>query len=199
MILGQINTDSLAGQTIISICKQSNVNTIVEIGTWNGMGSTQCINHAIINTDKNAISIEANWQQHLDAKNNLCNANINLLYGKVTDELLDLDRLPDCFFTDYSKQIKTEWLRQDGESIKEAPNILSILPLHIDLLILDGGEFSSYFEYLLLKDRSQYIFLDDTSAPTIKNYHSRLDMIKNYTTLIDQPAHRNGFYLGLTK
>lgn len=199
MISGQINTDSLAGQTIISVCNQDNINTIVEIGTWNGMGSTKCIDHAIITTNKKAISIEANLQKHLEAKNNLCSHNVELLYGKVTDKILDINQLPDYFFTDYSRQTKMQWLHQDNKSIQEAPNILHILPDQIDLLILDGGEFSSYFEYLLLKDRSKYIFLDDTSAPTIKNYHSRLDMIKNHTTLIDQPSHRNGFYLGLIK
>ena len=44
---GQINRGSSLGEIIYNICLQVDVKTIVEIGTWNGMGSTKCIYDAI--------------------------------------------------------------------------------------------------------------------------------------------------------
>lgn len=78
----------------------------------------------------------------------------------------------------------------------KAPNVLEYLPQKIDFLILDGGEFTSYYEYLILKNRSKYIFLDDTCTPTIKNYATRMDLIKHHTIIIDNINDRNGFCLG---
>lgn len=105
MILGQIDISSAAGQTINKVCCQSDVKTIVEIGTWNGMGSTKCVELAIKNTEKTAISIEADLNKYIEAKNNLKNSKINLLYGKITDEFLDLDSLSSEFFQTIPKTL----------------------------------------------------------------------------------------------
>ena len=55
---GQINLNDEAGSYIFNICKREDVQTIVEIGTWNGRGSTLCIYEAIKNTEKKLISLE---------------------------------------------------------------------------------------------------------------------------------------------
>ena len=196
MKLGQIQIHSLAGQTIINTCLREDVNTIVEIGTWNGMGSTRCICEATKNTDKKAISIEIDIEKYKEAIQNIDSANIKLIYGKITNEYLSLDNLPDIFFTDYPIDIKKTWLYKDINNILTAPDVIEFLPEKIDFLILDGGEFTSNQEYLLLKSRSKYIFLDDTKPPAVKNYYSRLDMIKNHITLVDNQTDRHGFYLG---
>lgn len=44
-----------------------------------------------------------------------------------------------------------------------APFVLDQLPESIDLLLLDGGEFSSWSEFQVLRNRlTKYLFLDDT-------------------------------------
>ena len=72
---------------------------------------------------------------------------------------------------------------------------MEFIPKQIDFLILDGGEFSSWIEYQLLKDRSKIIFLDDTRPPVIKNYKAREDLLssKNHKLIIDKLESRNGF------
>ena len=59
---GQINLDDEAGLHIKNICKREDVNTIVEIGTWNGMGSTFCVYESIKNTEKTLTSLET-WKE----------------------------------------------------------------------------------------------------------------------------------------
>lgn len=194
---GHINLDSNAGNLLYEYSKRDDVNIIFEIGTWNGLGTTNCIYEAIKGTNKKLITCETNLAMYQTAKSNLQNkSEITLYRGKVTDEMVDLDEFDDSFHQKYSKEEKLKWKLNDFEDMKQTECILSKIPEKIDLLVLDGGEFTSYHEYLLLKARSKYIFLDDTVAPSIKNHKSRLDMIKNHTTIIDCTYERYGYYLG---
>ena len=58
---GQINyEDNKLGKFIVQIAENPNVKTIVEIGTWNGLGTTRCVLHGFQKankTDYNFISI----------------------------------------------------------------------------------------------------------------------------------------------
>ena len=45
--VGQVNRGSKLGEIIYNLCLQDDVRNIVEIGTWNGMGSTKCIYDAL--------------------------------------------------------------------------------------------------------------------------------------------------------
>jgi len=73
MILGQINRGSKLGEYIFELAKNSEVKTIVDIGTWNGMGSTKCILDGVLNSKftKEVISLECNKLRYEEAKINL--------------------------------------------------------------------------------------------------------------------------------
>lgn len=194
---GHINLDSNAGNLLYEYSKRDDVNIIFEIGTWNGLGTTNCIYEAIKGTNKKLITCETNLEMYEIAKLNLKDkSEITLYKGKITDEMVDLSEFDDSFHQKYSIEEKLKWKKNDFKDVNQTECILSKVPKKIDLLVLDGGEFTSYYEYLLLKSRSKYIFLDDTVAPSIKNHKSRLDMIKNHTTIIDCTNERYGYYLG---
>jgi hypothetical protein len=116
-----------------------------------------------------------------------------IINGYISDKLLDFDSLDDSFFTDYDKNTKFSWYKEDLNNIDNCKNVLDLLPDEIDFLILDGGEFSSWQEYLILKDRSKIIFLDDTRPPTIKNYMARKDLIETRKMIADNLNDRNGY------
>ena len=195
-MIGQITEDSAAGGWISTISKLDGIKTIVEIGTWNGMGSTLCVINAIKNTDISFMSIEASAYMCNVARTNLPkdSENVSLLHGHLSDELIDIDTLGDLFFSDYSKATKRSWLEEDKKNISSSPNVMGLMPENIDFLILDGGEFSSWNEFLLLKDRTKYLFLDDTRPPCIKNYDARSWLIQDGATIIfDDQSDRNGY------
>lgn len=195
-MIGQITEDSAAGGWISTISKLDGIKTIVEIGTWNGMGSTLCVINAIKGTDISFMSIEASEYMCNMARANLPkdSENVSLLHGHVSDELIDVDTLGDIFFSDYSKATKRSWLEEDKKNISSSPNVMGLIPDKIDFLILDGGEFSSWNEFLLLKDRTKYLFLDDTRPPCIKNYDARSWLIQDGATIIfDDQSDRNGY------
>lgn len=193
-MIGQIQTTSDAGKWIQSICKQEDIHNIVEIGTWNGMGSTKCVFDAIYGTNKKLISLEINKQMYETAKvfyND--KKEIELILGKITDQLVDLTELSSDFFSDYSLDIKNSWKEQDEINLLHCPNVLNKLPEKIDFLILDGGEFTSLHEFNILKNRSKIIFLDDVRPPCIKNYLVREELLKTAKLIHENLNYRNGY------
>ena len=198
-MVGQINRGSRLGEIIYDMCKQDDVKTIVEIGTWNGMGSTKCIYDAIIEsgkTDYLVYSLECSEEYYNLAVSSLPPLdNFNLLLGRVidADEVVDIDSCEDRFFTEYGKDIQKRWLAEDVSNYNKVENVIGILPEKIDLLILDGGEFSSFAEFNRLKDRTKYFILDDINP--IKNFKVSNIMREDdsYEILFDVPNDRNGF------
>lgn len=193
-MMGQINMDSNAGKWLHSISSRNDVKTIVEIGTWHGGGSTNCIYQAIKNTDKKLISLEINTEMYNNARQ-LYNdkKEVELIFGKLTDNLVDLTKLDQFFFSDYSFHVKNSWRDQDLIHLSNCKNVLDLLPDKIDFLVLDGGEFSSLEEFHLLKNRSSIIFLDDVRPPTIKNYLVREELLKTSKLIFEDLVDRNGY------
>jgi len=201
MSQGQINRGSKLGELIYDLCKQDDIKTIVEIGTWNGLGTTKCIHDSIVENNKKeyeVYSIESNEKYYNMAINNLSKLkNFNIILGRIieVEDLLDINNSEDKFFNLYDKKTQNTWLVEDVNNYKNIPNILNILPENIDLLILDGGEFSSLSEYNILKDRCKYFVLDDTNV--LKNHEVANIMRnnKNYEILHDEINDRNGFLI----
>ena len=199
-MVGQINRGSQLGEIIYNLVSSEEIKTIVEIGTWNGMGSTKCIYDAILQTNKKnylVYSLESDSKFYKESPQNLPKLeNFNILLGRIieVDDLVDIDKCDDGFFVPMSnKEIMRGWLSEDIKNYNSVPNILDQIPEKIDLLILDGGEFSSFGEFNILKDRSTYFVLDDTLL--IKNNEvSKIMRDDNtYEILHDNINDRNGF------
>lgn len=155
---GQITPSSDFGRFLTKATLDADVTSIVEIGTWNGLGSTRCIQKGLSRsrTRKNLYSVEANAEMYkLALQNNKKMARTKFLWGSI----VALDDLDDSNLSDDERV----WIEGDRSSIMGAPYVLDQLPDTIDLLLLDGGEFSSWAEFEVLRNRlTKYLFLDDT-------------------------------------
>jgi hypothetical protein len=193
-IKGQILKNSLFADFINKTIEEYSPKNIVEIGTWRGLGSTKRIIDAIAdnNLDCNFISIETNKIFYDEAKQNLKEHTnrVNLIYGRVI-EIIDVEHF--ILSQELSHQEKG-WLNEDIANFAIAPNVLSSIPEEIDFLLLDGGEFSTYSEWLKLKDRSKIIALDDTNTIKCRKIREEILLDKNsiYEIIIDSDD-RNGF------
>ena len=193
MIAGQINRGSLFGEHIYNISRRSDVQTIVEIGTWNGMGSTKCIYDAVLGSKKQVWSLECNRIFHEQAKTNLnavlLPANFKLVLGSIVtvEELQQFTgTLPG---PEYEK-----WLSEDIGWVRNCPNVLDQLPEKIDLYIIDGGEMSGWIEFEKLWKRCNYIMLDDTLA--LKHIQTRAFILGNpdkFKVIDDNTRERQGY------
>jgi len=167
---GQIRRGTVPGEKIYELTKRKDVKKIVDIGTWRGLGSTKCIYDGIIDSFKKGyevLSFECNKLFHEEAKVNLglIPPNFKLIHGAIFDYK---DLYP---IRDRLEGVPRSWIEEDISGMKNSKNYFDILPEIIDLLIIDGGEFSGEIEFNLLKDRSRIIFMDDTTSP--KNEKNR--------------------------
>ena len=195
MTQGQIVRGSNFGEIIYNLAKREDVKNIVEIGTWYGLGSTKCVIDGIIESkeNKNFISVELYPEMYDTAKNNLKDylTYVNILNGSIID-------YDDMFWFDFEENKKKfafekSWYNNDLEKIKNCKNVLSEMPEYIDLLILDGGEFSTYPEWHKLKDRVKIVVLDDTNVFKCFGIVEELLKDENYQSLIIVKDDRNGF------
>jgi hypothetical protein len=186
---GQINETTDRWKLIQKTIKNNNFNTIVEIGTWKGMGSTLAI---LTEKKENTyfITIESNYEFHNIAKNNLKNFenNFKMLYGRIVEKEQVISFIKEYDLTDEQKT----WLNEDILNFEKCPNILKELPEKIDFLILDGGEFSTYEEWKILKEKVHFVGLDDINVLKCKKIVEELSSDNNYK-LIEVTNEGNGF------
>ena len=95
---GQINMDGEFGKLLYEISMDPKILNIIEIGTWNGQGSTVCIMNAILNKSNTKLySIEANYDMFSLAQNFWKEYKVNnkliLLNGTLHNKIADLNEL----------------------------------------------------------------------------------------------------------
>jgi len=193
-IKGQILENSLFADFIDQIIQKYSPKNIVEIGTWKGLGSTKRIIDALIknNINSNFISLETNKIFYDEAKQNLNEYTnyVNLIYGRIV-EIIDVENFVLSHQLTYQEQ---GWFNEDISNLILAPNVITSIPEEIDFLLLDGGEFSTYSEWLKLKNRSKIIALDDTNTTKCKKIKQEIISGKYpYYEIIIDSNDRNGF------
>lgn len=195
MSQGQIQLNSQLGKILYDFCRNDeNVKTIVEIGTWYGAGSTECIISGLNESNKKDISfvtLETNKQMY-DVAVNWWKDKLpkwaKLIHGGIVSPN-EMDNLN----LGYQHPDEARWFEEDKNALLSCPNVLNELPTEIDLLFLDGGEFTTTAEFFKLKNKSKIIILDDTTARKCKDIRIHvLNSPEEYKILFDEPGCRNG-------
>jgi hypothetical protein len=108
--------------------------------------------------NKSVIGLEINKQLALSARKNLAKYEFfKVIHGKIV-EISEIDSVN-------LSNLEQKWIKEDLANIELAPNVLDQLPQEIHLLVLDGGEFTTYAEYQTLRSRIRgFIVLDDTNT-----------------------------------
>lgn len=194
---GQINIETNLGKIISYLASSECYKNYLEIGTWKGGGSTKCFADEILKrNDVKFISLESNknmFDEALKLWNHKISDNFMILHGRIvepedlcTEEEIIKEK-------DFSVQW-IDWLKQDLNSLKTCKNIVDILPSVLDVVLLDGGEFSSYSEFKILSEKTNIFILDDTNV--LKNRKTRkilLEDQENWKCLFDVKNERNGY------
>ena len=155
---GQINMNSKFGTCIFNICSDNTIRNIIEVGTWNGQGSTTCVMNGILKRSNSTLySIEANsnmynrainfWKKY-DTKKNLVLIN-GTLHNKIAD-LNELNILYNNNIPYYNEHYVSE-KQMIEKSSKKLSATLEMLSLYIDLSKRKVSEFEKekvkYFEW----------------------------------------------------
>ncbi len=170
---GLIRRDTESGKLIEKVIIENSLINILDIGTWNGLGSTKALIEILQeNFEKySLVSIETDkifYQQALKNLQHVMNSSIQLLLGRI----IEIEDLPKSNEIDFEAAglipDNVEWLIQDIRRYKKVENIFDKLPTKFDFILFDGGEFSNYSEFLKLYKTTKYFGLDDTN--TYKQY-----------------------------
>lgn len=196
---GQITMNHDSGKQIYKILhNDDSIKRIVEIGTWNGLGSTMCIIYAIQGKNVESFqSIECNKEKHLTALDNLesqIEDNIVLMWGSIVDtDYIKSDVYRDNFLELSKSELLRGWFDIDIKNCEAAPNLLKDIPDNIDFLLLDGGEYTTLNEFEKLLPRcTGYIALDDTQVDKCRECRIRLINNPAWKEIV-QLDERNGF------
>jgi hypothetical protein len=186
--LGQINSRNEIGKWITLLASLAETKMVVEIGAWNGRGSSRMIMNGLRSKPGDVtqvIGLESNPVLYRKAKKFLSKfPNYSLLWGSIV--------LPDELDRDDLNAEEVKWLEGDIRDLDAAPYILDKLPDSIDLLILDGGEFSTYSEYCILHERvKHWIILDDIHTRKCRKIMSELSNQTNWA-IVFQSHERHG-------
>lgn len=202
--IGQINMQSDFGKQIYKLASNTHFNNYLEIGTWNGEGSTVCLMNGLMPRGDNSrlYSIELMPEMFTKAelfwswlKQSKYSHHLILLNGKITDTgIMPSEEIENHPAYKKIKKHYQLYYHSDVENFNTAKNIANRLPPTIDVAVLDGGEFCSTAEFEYIRDNlSPKVFvLDDTSI--IKCAHARQELIKSkdWITVYDEPTIRHG-------
>ena len=195
---GQINRGSELGEYIYSLAKNTKYLNYVEIGTWNGQGSTQCFKDGFTERDDdwNFYSFESSLYFHELAVSNLGETDnrFNLIHGRVVDvsNVMTLDFAINNSDSGHRGSYH-QWLDNDIKDYNSCENKIHILNnVDIDVLLLDGGEFSTIAEFEVLRDRVGIIILDDIIELKTKKINEILSLDSDWSVLFES-QDRNGW------
>ena len=196
--IGQVKDNTLLATIINTLCNEKNNKTFLEIGTWNGYGSTKIfINELSHRTDTIFYSLECNKEKSEFAYNLYKDKpNVFILNETINKELPhDISLI----FPELStNQDYSYWHKVDLDNMKQCNLFLERrdLPDIFDVIFLDGGEFTTYHEFQVLKSKCKYLLLDDTNTNKCMKIVEEIYNEKNkWEVLLEKKDERNGILL----
>jgi hypothetical protein len=114
---------------------------------------------------------------------------IHFLFGSI----LKPSEIPTVEQISHKQGFIKEWYDQDVQAITTSACVLDQIPSEIDMLILDGGEYTTYAEFVILKSRTKIVFLDDTTTFKCSLIRQELLVDPAYLCVADVVNDRNGY------
>ena len=194
---GQINLDTVFGTIIYDIAKTSKYKTYLEIGTWNGLGSTKCFIEGFKSRTDDFIfySLECNPEKSYIAKNmykNINNVNIlnEVLFNETPSDLYET--FPEL----KNNNTYQQWHDIDIMNMRNCNLFFNRtnLPEIFDVVLLDGGEFTTYHEFKKIENKCKLLLLDDTNTNKCNRIVCEIKQNSDkWKIIIENKLERNGF------
>lgn len=188
---GQVKLTQELGQWISKYAADERFSNYVEIGTWNGRGSTCCFydGFAKRRSPYTLQSYEISASRVQEARK-VWEAvpDIHILHGRVLKdhECPVFARVKDVF-----PSMSLEWHTEDIKNFWSCPYVPMQDP---QVVLLDGAEYLTYFEFETMKDVEsiQVFLLDDANIDKCFHIRSYLDHQSNWKC-VARGNDRNGW------
>lgn len=185
---GQMGLSGRIGATLNEIARRPEVEKVLEIGTFDGEGSTYCLAEGLSHTTGRLHSIEADPVLHERARSFYAKSGLPVeLHHGLTLEPDDyrpyeyfVPRIERTAYEAEAPGTHRMWYDMEMELARSAEQrglLRSLMARErwFDLVFLDGGEYSSETEFHMLEPHIHgYVVLDDTNpVRSIKNGPAR--------------------------
>lgn len=170
MLHGQHPPDSAFGRVLAQLAARPDLRTFVEVGTWNGQGTTASLMQGLQARDDDwmLVSLETNPVMHARAVQHwgqfgraaLDSGRLRLVLGRLGDEVMDP---ADIEHHPLVQPQWREWYRDEARDFLAARRVGLRGPVHV--AVLDGGEFTTRGDWGVLRAmRPRVVALDDVNA-----------------------------------
>lgn len=193
------------GQAISSTIKKYNFRTNLEIGSWDGTGSTQCFIDGMKDLEypKSLTCIEIQHKDYIKLVENVKQYDwITCINGTTVtwDNVLfkDYDEIWDSPYNglkiNFTKDVVYNWFTNESSNIQKFDTgFLENDNTIYDVVMIDGSEFCGYTEYMLVKDRTKCLILDDcVRSNKCNQIYNELKLDDKWLLLYDFPNLLNG-------
>lgn len=203
---GQINMESNLGKLLFLYGADRRFKVYVDIGIWNGQGSTVCIMNGILqrsSEDRYGVKLyalennverykeaEAFWEQYPEA-----HPYLRLLYGRITD--IPMKPIREYYKEPLFRPHMEEWYNGEREQYDKSENVLGRIRELIDVVVLDGGEFTTDgdFKEMLRRKTIQLFVLDDTNMIKCHKIVRFLERREGWLRVHGDEKDRNGYMI----
>ena len=208
--VGQICNDDFY-EDIKVIASNLKYKTFLEVGTWNGMGSTKAFVEGFKHRPSQGgdgvdgvddyvfYSLECNKDKWSDAVKLYNDSRVHILNEVIWNEepAEFYEIFPQCLTDEMFKH----WNEVDLINMKKCEVFLkrANLPEVFDVVLLDGGEFTTYYEFQLLKNRCKMLMLDDVNVDKCKLIVEEIRANPQQWTILKQVNLRNGYLVAERK
>ena len=184
---GQVKLTQGLGKYIKQYGENTRFQRYLEVGTWNGRGSTMCFAAGFENRKDSPVlkSLETNEIMFLEASNVWKPyPNIHILHSRILSNIPAVNTI--------HTSINEEWHSGDITAFNTASyfDVQAFLP---EVVCLDGGEYITYFEYLEVKDICKVFLLDDTAVAKCKRIVEELRKDPSWKCVAGNDQERNGW------
>lgn len=196
----EIRLDEPFGAALAEICRDPSLRVVVEVGASSGEGSTAVLRYALPNSVR-IYSIEAHPERYKElarrvSKDPRCIPIHAAAQPRIAtvEEVEEWLKSCSSFWASYSREQALEWHQEGQDLLKSVPTDGASRVPDPDLLLIDGGEFTGWYDLQVFLERGarpKYIALDDIFA--FKNSRCLTELSSYGYRLICWGNVRNGF------
>jgi hypothetical protein len=189
---GQINMDSSFGQAIAAISANPMYKKFCEVGSWNGLGSTRCFYEGIKhNPDAELISLEGNHEMYTVAASHWKDIpQVKIVNGTLHRNIMTDEEVISHPMYPRIREHYNLYYQSEKEACLSTP--LITVP-KCDVILLDGGEFSTEGDWsVLYHSNLKVVMLDDTHVIKTNRIYNELKKDFTWRLVYDTPNLRNG-------
>ena len=202
---GQVSSNDSLGRYIQKAASKPSNKVFLEVGTWNGLGSTKCFIDILLerSDEYQFFTLESNREKWLVARERyLPDRRIMFLNEVILHHPPSLMRLF-RYFPHFPYTLKRlQWVLQrikgfyvDRTNMSGAKVFFDrpALPKRFDVVFLDGAEHITYFEYRALQSMTTEFILDDVLTDKSKRIRAELGASTKWELMAEDLALRNGW------